>query len=396
MRSRDRVRVAHVTTVHRPFDTRIFHKEAVAAASAGYDTLIFQRGEAEQQVAGVRVVPLPTYTSRLLRMTHGVWTATRLSLRERVDIVHFHDPEMIWGGMLLKLCGKRVVYDVHENLHLDIAAKQWLPAWIKPLLGLATQVLEWTAGRAFDRVVAATDGIAGRFPPAKTVLVKNAPIIADLRVPASDRALADRPANMIYIGGLGGGGDVKGVDLMLNALAALPSESPIRLLLGGPEPSPGFIEGLKAKPGGDRIDYLGYIDPADLGRHYAEAIGALVLYPPAPNNIASEPVKLFEAMAAGVPALLSNFPLFKEYIDTIGCGFALDPADSALVARRMTELHENRALAQTMGEKGRRYVETERNWGIFAERLTGMYDGMLRGEGPASEPAGDRGRRRAA
>lgn len=395
MQSRNQVRIVHITTVHRPFDMRCFHKAAVSTAEAGFDTIMIQRGEREEIVAGVRVIPLPSYTSRPARMIRGVLAATRISLRERADVVHFHDPEVIWGGVILKLFGKKVVYDVHENLHLDIAAKQWLPAWAKGPLGLATQLLEWTAARVLDRIVAATDGIAERFPPAKTVLVKNAPIIADLRVPASNVPLAERPANMIYIGGLGGGGDVKGVDLMLNALAALPPASPIRLILGGPEPSPGFIEALKGKPGGGRVDYLGYVDPKALGEHYAGAIGALILYPPAPNSIASEPVKLFEAMAAGVPALLSNFPLFVEYIETVKCGFALDPSDAELVARRMTELHEDRALAQRLGDNGRHYVETERNWPIFASRMVAMYD-ELTGSGPVAPTAAQDEKRRAA
>ena len=378
-------RIVHMTTVHRPFDTRIFHKECVSAAAAGYDVTLLQRGEVEQTVAGVRVLPLPSYTSRLKRMTLGVWRAVRLARRARADIAHFHDPELIWGSFLLKLSGVRVVYDIHENLHLDIAAKQWVPGWAKRPLGVATLGLEQVAGFFFDHVVAATDGIAQRFPARKTTLVRNSPILDDLRVAESATPFRERAPNMIYIGGLGGGGDVKGVDLMLNALAVLPDESPIRLLLGGPEPAPGFVDALKARKGGHRIDYLGYVDPKDLGKYYAQAIGALVLYPPMPNNIASEPVKLFEAMAAGVPTIISDFPLFREYIATADCGFALDPTDAAEVARRMIELEANRDAAEAMGARGRRYAETERNWSIFAKRLENVYRGLApkRG-GPAA------------
>jgi len=373
------VHVMHATTVHAPFDVRIFHKQCVTLREAGYRVSLLQRGKDAEVVNGVEIDPLPSYSSRLSRMTKGVWTVVRKARAARPAIVHIHDPELSWGAVLLKLSGIKVIYDIHENLHLDIAAKQWVPRPLKRPLGLATQLFERLAARIFDHVSAATDGIARRFPPQSTTVIRNSPMVTPFD--AADRPLlADRDPYLIYVGGLGGGGDVKGIDLMLGVLGALPPSSKLRLLLGGREPEPGFVERLKQRPGGERIDYVGWVDQKILPQLYGRAIGALVLYPPMPNNVESEPVKLFESMAAGVPIIISDFPLFREFVDRWKCGIAVDAADAQCIAAIAMSWEQDRELAQQMGDNGFRAIREERSWELVSKDLLAIYRRLV---GPA-------------
>jgi glycosyltransferase involved in cell wall biosynthesis len=366
------IRVIHATTVHSPFDVRIFHKQCVTLAEAGYHVTLLQRGDHAETVKGVAIDPLPTYDSRFARMTKGVWTVVRKVHSARPAVVHIHDPELSWGAVLLKASGIKIVYDIHENLHLDIAAKQWVPGPLKRPLGIATQMFERVAAMLFDHISAATDGIARRFPVATTTVIRNSPLVAPFDA-AGRPPLADREPYLIYVGGLGGGGDVKGVDLMMAVLAALPASSNVRLLLGGREPKPGFVDRLKQRTGGDRIDYVGWVDQKSLPQLYGRAIGALVLYPPMPNNIESEPVKLFESMAAGIPVIISDFPLFSGFVDQWDCGVAVDAADAQRVADIAVMWENDRRAAQAMGDNGLRAVREERSWERVAADLLGVY-----------------------
>src|SRR5690606_32126256 len=107
-----------LTTVHDPFDSRIFHKQARSLARAGYTVTLLGQGAPDATIDGVRLIPLPPRPPaqqawrRWLRLP-AVWWRAR---RERADAYLLHDPELTPVGLLLKLGGSKVVYDVHEHV----------------------------------------------------------------------------------------------------------------------------------------------------------------------------------------------------------------------------------------------------------------------------------------
>ena len=121
-------KIRHVTTVHAVDDPRIFHKECRSLAARGYDVGLIVYHERAEVIDGVRVVPLDRSRGRLDRMSRAAWRAYRTAAAERADIYHLHDPELLWVGALLKLGGRRVIYDVHEDVPKQILSKHWIPS----------------------------------------------------------------------------------------------------------------------------------------------------------------------------------------------------------------------------------------------------------------------------
>lgn len=72
----------------------------------------------EETVDGIRIVPLPTPKNRFERMTKVVWKLFRLALKEKAQIYHFHDPELIPAGLFLKILGKQVIWNRQTSLAL--------------------------------------------------------------------------------------------------------------------------------------------------------------------------------------------------------------------------------------------------------------------------------------
>ncbi|MFQ5576993.1 MAG: glycosyltransferase, partial [Anaerolineae bacterium] len=144
-----------LTSVHRPFDGRIFHRQCVTLARAGYRVSLVAPAEFEQRVeAGVTVLGVPPAANR--RERPRVWRHLfRQARRLRPDVIHFHDPELLLLVPLFRgRFGRRVklVYDVHEYFADSLANKYWLPRPVR----LAAPALARRAERALARGV---DGI---------------------------------------------------------------------------------------------------------------------------------------------------------------------------------------------------------------------------------------------
>lgn len=372
--SRRGIRVVHITTVHRPFDARIFHKQCVSLARAGFDVTLIQGGETDEVRENVKIVPLGLIEGRIRRTTVGVWRAAMIARRLRADVVHFHDIELIWAGLLLKLIGTAVViYDVHEDVAKDLQDKAYLPQWARWPISLGVRLFEWLACKMLDHASAATSAIAARFPPEFVTLIRNTPIVGEMaRAEMPD--FTDRPMRAVYLGGLAA---FNGPLAMVNAFALLPDRLGARLTLGGVWPDPDVEARTKSLAGWSYVDFVGWVDRKDVGSVFAQSRCGLILYEPTPNVIESEPNKFFECMSAGLPIIVSNFPIWRRLIEQIGCGICVDPGDYQAIADAITWIMDNPHEAQAMGARGREAVLGGYNWDVDAKNLVAMYNAQI-------------------
>ena len=146
--------VVHFTTVHEPFDSRVFHRECRTLTEAGYDVVLLAPGGNDSTVDGILVGGPPRCGNRLLRMSLGVGRTLLEALGKRADIYHFHDPELIPAGLLLRLLGKRVVYDIHEDNRTALQEREYLPSWLRSLMAGTLGRVEEGASRHFHLVLA--------------------------------------------------------------------------------------------------------------------------------------------------------------------------------------------------------------------------------------------------
>ena len=107
-------KVCILTSVHTPFDTRIFHKQAKSLLKAGYDVTLIAQHDRDELVGGIRIIALPKPKNRLRRML-GTWRVCKLAFKQKAEIYHLHDPELLQIGLLSKILGKKVIYDVYEE-----------------------------------------------------------------------------------------------------------------------------------------------------------------------------------------------------------------------------------------------------------------------------------------
>ncbi len=342
-------------------------------AAAGYDVvLIAPHGKAET-VEGVRIEPVSKNGSRRRRMTSTVWQVYRRALQSRGSLFHFHDPELLPVGVLLKLAGKRVIYDAHEHVADDILTKDWIRPQVRRAVSKAAHIFETLAAFAFDAVVAATPAIINSFPQEKSTLLQNFPIIGEF-MEETETPYRERDLVILYVGSIT---EMKGAREMVEAMTQLPRRLPARLLLLGEVESPSLNRELPALPGWDRADHLGFQPRSKIAKLAGRTRAGLVLFHPLPNYSDSQPNKLFEYMSAGLPVIASNFPAWSAMIEKVGCGLVVDPLDLNQIADAITWVLDHPAEAEAMGRRGQAAVRSTYNWGTQAERLLDLYDRLL-------------------
>ena len=82
-------------------------------------------------------------------------------------------------------------------------------------------------------------------------------------------------------------------------------------------------------------------------------------------------------MAAGIPVIASNFPVWKEIIDGAQCGLCVDPLDPKAIAEAIQYLVDHPYEAEKMGKNGRLAVEEKYNWVIEEQKLLQIYGDLL-------------------
>lgn len=135
-----------------------------ALASAGYKVALVAQNSENETVDGVNIIALPEPRNRRQRMVELVFEVLRLARKQKADIYHFHTPELIIVGVILKILGRKVICDVHEDSPKSILPKHYLPKLSRKFLSFAVGSMEEAASRIFDLVITATDRIQQNFP----------------------------------------------------------------------------------------------------------------------------------------------------------------------------------------------------------------------------------------
>jgi glycosyltransferase involved in cell wall biosynthesis len=381
-------KIVHLTSVHTAFDVRVFHKECKSLARSGKHVVLIAPHQRDEVVDSVEVKGIQIGGGRLVRMTRTVWSLYREALRQNGDVYHFHDPELIPLGLLLAARGKTVVYDIHEDAPADILHKDYIPRPLRRPLTWTVRKLEDAACRRFSGLIAATPTIAQRFYSINpnTVVVHNFPMLNEI-APTADLPWNERPPAVAYIGSIS---ERRGIREILQALALLSSDNRARMMLAGPFSPAELRTELMRLPGWARVKYLRVLDRPSVANLLSRVRLGLLVLQPEPNFCNAMPIKLFEYMAAGIPVIASDFPLWRQIIGEAGCGLLVDPQDPRAIARAMEYLLSHDAEAEAMGRRGRQAACELYNWNSEERVLLNFYSELLETRAPGrSESANE-------
>ncbi|MEN9441420.1 MAG: hypothetical protein RLZ33_1497 [Bacteroidota bacterium] len=366
------IKVCHITSVHSWNDTRIFFKECVTLAKNGYSVSLVAPNAENQIVKNVQVIGVENQRkSRLFRATIVAFRVLRKALKTKSKIYHFHDPELIWVGLILRLFGKKVIFDVHENVKAQITDKKWLK-FPKLTIGIYS-LFEWLSAKLFY-IVIAEDSYEGLYLGKSKSITKvlNFPVIDSLsvyRIPSNQKT----ENGILYVGLVS---EARGIVEIIRALELLkkkniqytfhcigPISEEVRIKI---EQLPEY-RNVK-----ESIVFYGRL-PVDQAYVYAEKSKvALSILHPVPNYIRSYSTKIFEYMAIGIPLIVSDFKLY-EFVKEKEIGFLVDPLNPIEIANQIERILTNEENIEKIINAAISEVSANYSWESQAENLLELY-----------------------
>ncbi|MEN3748806.1 TIGR04063 family PEP-CTERM/XrtA system glycosyltransferase [Sphingomonas sp. HF-S3] len=379
------------------FRTRAILKAQIAR---GWDVAAItgpRHGDAppgEETIDGLRffrtgpVGALPAPLGELREVRAFTRAALQVARDYRPDILHAHSP------VLNAMAGRRVADRLKLPFVYEIRAF-WEDAAVGngdgregSLKYRATRALETRAVRRADAVAVICDGLrrdlVARGVDAGKIFVS--PNGVDLTLFGDplprDAALVARLGleGAETIGFIGSFYDYEGLDDLIAAMPALVAARPaMHLVLVGGGPCEAAVRAqAAASPVANRIHFVGRV-PHDQVELYYSVIDVLV-YPRKRMRLTDlvTPLKPLEAMAQRRLVAASDVGGHRELIRDGDTGTLFAPDDPAALARSVAALFADRAGWEGRRERGRRFVEIDRNWAVNVGRYDSVYQDLAK------------------
>jgi glycosyltransferase involved in cell wall biosynthesis len=308
------------------------------------------------------------------------------------DVIHAHDFKMVGVGSraAARARGKgrsvRFVYDAHESVPgLAERTPGWLPAQVAH---------EREYIRTADAVVTVSEVLAdqlrdGHGLPERPTVVLNAPVLAaeesaELPVPdlRTQCGLGPRTPLIAYSGGIT---PVRGVDLVVEALADLPGVHLGLLSLhpSGHNRAADKLRALAVERGvADRVHLLPYVPHWQVSRVLASADAAVSPLLHLPNHHIAVSNKFFEYSHARLPLITSDVRTMSEVVRSTGQGEVFRAADKADFLRVAGLVLADPAKYRAAYDKPG--LLDEWSWEVQAAILDDLYQRLT---SPATAPA---------
>jgi glycosyltransferase involved in cell wall biosynthesis len=284
----------------------------------------------------------------------GMWAAWRLGRRQRYDVVHVHwpVPHALFGWVVRRACGARMVtswYGVELR-------------WVKGSLPWLRPFVRWALS-ASDQVVAISSYTARELSEISHVQSRVIPYTLGFGEAEADVArVGPRDSFMVlFVGRLV---ERKGVRYLIDAVRRLSPERRARLVVIGEGPERQRLEEQVRRIGlEDRVELRGRASDRELRQAYADAsVFVLPAIVDARGDTEGLGVVLLEAMSYRVPVVASNVGGITDIVTDGETGLLLPPADAGVLAAALERLAADAALAERLGNAGRRVVQERFSW----------------------------------
>jgi len=168
---------------------------------------------------------------------------------------------------------------------------------------------------------------------------------------------------------------VYGIGYFLNSLTKVVKEVPdVRILLCGDGPlKDEFVEFVRKHSLDDYVFFAGLIPNDELPKYY----NAAVMYVSTSLSDGTS-LSLLEAMACGLPAIVTDVPAIMEWVVDGENGFVVPRKDSKILAEKLIRLLQDETMQKDVARKNIKIAKERADWDKNFEKLVGIYEALSR------------------
>jgi len=314
-----------VTVVHWPDDTRI-RERLIRTLSTEFDVVYAARSPGPTDKTGLDYVELRG--TRIGRNLRAIWVA----LTRDWDVLAIHDPELVVAGILARLLRRRpVVFDVHEDVPASAYTRVWVPGRMRKPLAIA---MRWLL-RLAERVLTITLAEPGY----QRLFARSHPTFPNYpETSGYPQAASTDDGPVLYLG------DVtyeRGVDVAVAACSKL--QVPLRLI--GRITSETRSRLVEEFGFGSWLTIDGLVPNRVAVHALTEASVGVAPLRDLPNYRNSQPTKILEYLAVGLPVVASDLPGTRELVEGLDAVFLVPPDDPEAMARAISQARSSEVAA---------------------------------------------------
>ena len=354
----EKIKIAHVSSVHGYKDIRIFMKEC-QTLSNNYK-VHFLNKDFEGNIDGVFFNRVRFAKSRLIRIFSSWFIASYKIIFSDYKIVHFHDPELMPAVPIWKLFGKKVIMDVHENFGKQLETKSYILKLLKPILKYLIVFSEVLTSKICDAIIVVHKDLNGILNKHKlSVVISNAPLL-DYKF-----EFKKRKKQFCYVGLIS---EERGV----LHLAKILNKMNIKFILAGNFSNQNTKKKILSFK---NVEFRGWINSKEKQNLISESVAGCCTFLPIEHHLISNPNKIYEYLNYGTPVLCSDFKSYKEIIpesyNFIYYSNILNEEETSRNIEKIVSLRDSEI--NNVGHNGHKYILKHYNWKIEGQKLLNLY-----------------------
>lgn len=298
---------------------------------------------------------------------------TLLKIRHDYDLIHAHCHlflSTIMASLVRRIGSPPLIITTHGIM--SASAPDWFNVLYMKTIG------KWTLKSA-DRVICYTemekDKLANmlKIDSEKISVIPNGVDTDVFRPDPNNNKRSNQSNNAITILWVGRFVRGKGVEFIIHAAKILVKEVPdLKILLVGDGPSKGKIKGLIEKFNLKKNVIIKENVPNENMPEVYQKSDIFVL----PSLNEGVPKTLLEAMACGIPVVITEFSHLKELIKNAGLTFP--KGDVHALADKIMRLIRDRELAKELGNNGRNKIVEGHSWKNTVLKTIELYEEVAR------------------